>query len=164
VFATHDDPPDRLHETIATLRAQTYGRWELCIGDAGSTNEATWEALADADASSARISVAFGHPAGNEGEAIAAAYRLAGGSYVAFPGRLKRFAPDALERCVEALRAVPEADVLFADSDLIDAGRFTLIRREFVNKLGGPRAALAASHAADVVAHLAGRTEHVHSL
>jgi hypothetical protein len=163
VFAAHDDPPARVAATVATLRAQTYERWELCIDVSGSTNEATRAALADAEAASARVFVSDGLAA-PASDAIVAAHRLASGAYLAFPGEFKRFAPDALARCVDFLRGTPEADVLFADSGLIDVGRFALLRRDFVTELGGPHAALGASHAGDVVAHLAGRSERVYSL
>jgi glycosyltransferase involved in cell wall biosynthesis len=163
VFAAHEAPAAHVAATVATLRAQTYERWELCLAASDSTSEATRAALADAEAASARIFIAD-RLAAPASEAIVAAHRLASGAYLAFPGEFKRFAPDALRRCVDFLRATPEADVLFADSGLIDVGRFALIRRDFVTELGGPRAALVASHAGDVVAHLAGRSERVYSL
>lgn len=110
--------PERLRETIESVRAQTYDRWELCIGDGGSSQQvrALLEELQKADRR-IRVTVLDENQgiAGNTNEAM----DLARGEYVAFLDQTDLLAPFALFRVAEALNKDPGIDVLSSDWDLL---------------------------------------------
>ena len=98
-----------LEDTIASVLAQTYARWEWLIADDGSTDEtvARIEALAARDP---RVRVFEAPPPnGLAARARNLAMRHARGEYFAFLDADDRWAPEKLERQVAYLEDHPEA-------------------------------------------------------
>lgn len=91
---------------IASVRRQTYTRWELCL--TGPTPPRSLPATA---ANDARIKWALPN----------SALTLASGDYVAFLDQNDLLAPQALAELARAINLHPQARILYSDEDKIDA-------------------------------------------
>ena len=114
-----------IRRCVASVVAQTHPNWELILYDDGSTNAATLAVLDSLRGSDSRIKVWFS--TGNRGIAAAtnAAIALSSGSFVGFLDNDDELTPDALAATAQAIRANPNADLLYSDEDKIDeAGNY----------------------------------------
>lgn len=120
-----DPPLWMLAEAIASVRAQVYGRWELCIADDASLDDAVRLFLRREAAVDARIRLDCGTIRRGVSVATNRALALASGDFVAFLDHDDRLAFDALLCMAETLRTAP-APVLYSDEDRIGPdGRHT---------------------------------------
>ncbi len=141
VLPVRDTPPGLLAACVASVFAQTYRDWQLCIADDAS---AVPPALpADARVRSTRLAASAGIAAASN-----AALALADGALVAFIDHDDLLAPHALAAMAQAARDNPAAGLLFSDEDQLEAGRH--VRPYF--KPGWNPDLL---HAQNVVGHLA---------
>ncbi len=91
----YNTPPEYFGELMASLQAQTYGNWELCLADGGS-NKVTIAAFHDWQAKEPRLKLnLLKKNLGIAGNTNAAA-DLASGEYVAFLDHDDILPPDAL--------------------------------------------------------------------
>jgi GT2 family glycosyltransferase len=175
VVATHGVPKTGpLTAMLRSVLEQTYGNWELCVGE-GSQSRAVRALLEAYGRRDPRIKPRF-LPAdeGFSGNA-AAALDLAGGEFVTFLEPDATLAPFALFEVVRAVEGDAEVDVLYSDEDTITArgrraeprfkpdwspdalrgqnyvGHLAVFRRELLDKVGGPRAGLDGAHDYDLV-------------
>ncbi|MGH2655660.1 MAG: glycosyltransferase [Actinomycetota bacterium] len=185
VVPTWNPPVDLLREMVESLRAQTYGTWELCIAD-GSSESGVRDALEDLERSDERIRVVrldrnLGI-SGNTNEAL----KLATGEYTAFLDQTDVLAPFALYRVVEALNRDPGIDVLYSDWDLLsEDGRvrfnpfftpewspdlllsanymvhLSVVRTRLVREVGGLRPELDGAQDWDLLLRVTERTDRV---
>jgi len=181
VFNTH---PAWLERAVASVRDQTYARWELILSDDGSTDAGTLTVLR---ASSADPRVQVIRAAANGGIVAAsnAALDRARGEFVAFLDHDDELAPEALAEIVAHLGDAAGADVVYTDEDKIDpSGRrrqahfkpdwspelldscmyvshFTVMRRQLVVDAGGFRAGFDGSQDYDLMLRVAERTDRV---
>lgn len=154
-------PVPFLSQAIASVRAQGYPDWELCIVDDASTDPEVRASLAREASADARIRVARREANGGIARATNDALASALGEYCAFLDHDDLLAPDALLRLAEEIASHPDAALIYSDEDkLDDAGRrrlpffkpawdgewirttncvlhFTAIRTEILRKLGG---------------------------
>jgi glycosyltransferase involved in cell wall biosynthesis len=121
LMPTYNPQPAWLREAIASVRAQTYDRWELCIADDASTDPQVAALLEAAAAEDSRIRWVRRPVNGHISEASNSALALAGGDWVALMDHDDLLAPDALLRVAHELRAHPEARMVYSDEDKIDA-------------------------------------------
>jgi O-antigen biosynthesis protein len=165
--------------TVASLLAQYYGEWELCIeGDALAGELAD---LADRDP---RIVIASGEYAGSSASTLNAALARASGEYVILVKAGGRLTPDALVEIATAL-AASDADALYGDDDVVDEmgrrsnpafkpdwspdfllskyyiGSPSVMRRSLVNEVGGFRTEVDASCEYDLWLRVTERTERI---
>ena len=119
----HNPPVDMLEEAIASVRAQTFTDWELCLVDDGSTNPEVIAAL-ERHAASDRASTSSDarRPAGISA-ATNTALALATGEYIALLDHDDTLAPDALERVADQIAAQPDLDMIYSDEDTVLDGR-----------------------------------------
>jgi GT2 family glycosyltransferase/glycosyltransferase involved in cell wall biosynthesis len=111
-------PVAALEAMLASVRAQTYDRWELCLADA-STAEEVRAALARAAAGDGRIKLrTLGENRGISGNSNAA-LDMAAGDFVLILDHDDALAPDALFEVVRALGERPDADIVYYDEDKI---------------------------------------------
>jgi GT2 family glycosyltransferase len=120
VMPIYRPEPDQVRAAIASVRAQAYENWELCLCDDGSQQadlQQYLQRLADSDAR-----VRWKHHSRNRGIAAASntAIGLASGEYTAFLDQDDELAPEALAAVTDAL-AHQRADVLYSDWDRIDS-------------------------------------------
>ncbi|MEG9503796.1 MAG: glycosyltransferase, partial [Methylorubrum extorquens] len=105
------DDPVQLGETVASLRAQVYPDWELCLAAAPS---AALDALAAEDD---RIRLL--PPGKSKAASLDAALAQARGPYLATMEPGARLAPQALLALVRRLTREPDLDLLYTDEDRI---------------------------------------------
>jgi GT2 family glycosyltransferase len=121
LLPVHDVPLPFLSETLASVRAQCYADWELCIVDDASTDPAVHERLAAEAGAEPRIRLVRRSANGGIARATNDALALAHGEYCAFLDHDDRLAPDALLCMAEAMVRHPAAALFFSDEDKLDA-------------------------------------------
>ena len=112
--------PADLKRAIASVRAQGYSNWELCLTDDGSGSAETSAILAQAAAEDARVRVTALAKSGGISAASNAALALGRGEYVALLDQDDELSPDALYHAVDAINHHPRAGFLYSDEDKID--------------------------------------------
>jgi O-antigen biosynthesis protein len=123
----HDPPPYMLDETVASVRAQTYDRWELCLVDDGSQNPEIIAALQRHAASDPRIRLARHDTARGISAATNTATDIATGRYIALLDHDDTLTPDALQHVAARIASDPTLDMLYSDEDVV--GEAGLIER-----------------------------------
>jgi glycosyltransferase involved in cell wall biosynthesis/GT2 family glycosyltransferase len=110
-----------LRETIASVRRQTYGRWELCIAHADAADHRARRFLRAAAEEDPRIRLV--ELAENKGisKNSNAALELVTGDFVVLLDHDDIMVDHALSTFARALAERPEIDVLYSDKDLTDA-------------------------------------------
>jgi O-antigen biosynthesis protein len=173
-----------LQNTIASVRGQVYGDWQLCLANDGSDRSETLEVL---DSVRGAPSVAVIDLPGPSGIAAAtkAALSLADGEFVAFLDQNGVLKPHALAQVARWLDANPLLDVVYSDEDKLDEhgelydphikpdwspdllmtqnylGHLTVVRRSLVEEVGGLRPEYDGSQDYDLVLRLAERTDRI---
>jgi GT2 family glycosyltransferase len=120
VVPVYNPPAAFLSAMIDSVRAQTYGNWELCLADGASTAEHVRPILEKAAASDPRIRVSFLESNGGIVGNSNAAAGLASGDFLALLDHDDALAPFALHAVVAALNDAPDADFLYSDEDKLD--------------------------------------------
>jgi GT2 family glycosyltransferase len=114
----YNTPPVYFGELMASLQAQTYENWELCLADGGSKEESI-AAFKDWQSREPRLKLnLLQKNLGIAGNTNAAA-DLASGEYVAFLDHDDILPPDALFEMVRTAQDTG-ADFIYSDSDNID--------------------------------------------
>ena len=112
-----------LEEAIASVRAQTFTHWELCLVDDGSTDPEIIAALQRHAASDPRIHLTRRDTAGGISAATNAALHIATGDYIALLDHDDTLTPDALQHVADTIAAQPDLDMIYSDEDVVgDAG------------------------------------------
>jgi GT2 family glycosyltransferase len=173
-----------LRTMIASVRAQTYPRWELCVVDQtiNPRMRAVLERLASTDR---RIRVQRGRRDAGWAEAAGQALKAAKGEFVALLDHRDELSPEALLAMVKRLNEDPELDVIYSDEDRIDTdGRYVepfykpgwgpdlllsmnflaslvVLRRALVEDVGGFRPGLDGSEDYDLLLRVTERTTRI---
>ncbi len=117
VVPVYNPPIEFLQALIASVREQTYSRWQLCLADA-STNVDVIQYLATL--ADDRILVkrleSNGGIVGNSNAALA----FASGDFIALLDHDDTLAPFALHEIVAAVNRQPEAEFFYSDEDKLD--------------------------------------------
>ena len=174
-----------LEEAAASVSAQTYDHWELCLADDGSTDPRVVALLDRLEAENPRIRTARRSANGGIAAATNDALALATGEFVAFLDQDDLLAPQALFRVVARLQDQPDTDLFYCDEDLLGTdGRrrepffkpgwspetllsfnyithFVVARRALVESVGGLRPGFDGSQDHDLLLRLAERTDAV---
>lgn len=108
-----------LDTMVASLKAQFYPNWELCLADDCSTLEYLPAALKQLAADDERIKVVFREKNGHISEATNSAIELATGEYIGFMDNDDELAPDALFEVARAINRNPNIDFFYSDEDKI---------------------------------------------
>lgn len=120
VLPIHRPPPAWLAEAIASVRAQTYPRWELICVDDGSADPAIADLLARAVAADPRITALTLDENRGVSHACNLGLTRAAGDYVLCLDHDDRLEPHALARLATAAHESGR-DILTADEALTDA-------------------------------------------
>ena len=189
VMPVFNTEPSWLQDAIASVRAQVYEDWELCIGDDGSTNPGTIEVLEAQLQDDPRIRLVRLPDQQGIVAASNAALSLATGQFVGFLDHDDELKPHALGEVALALDAQPTLDVIYTDEDKREPdGRLTdpffkpdwspdhlmsrnyvchflVLRRSLLEKLGGFRPGYDGSQDYDLVlraTELTRQIAHIH--
>ncbi len=117
VYNTHER---WLRLAIASVRAQLYERWELCIADDASTAPHVRSILAEAAAADPRIRVVYREVNGGIASASNSALGLATGGFVGLLDHDDELSEHALYHIAAALGQEPSLDFLYSDEDKLD--------------------------------------------
>jgi glycosyltransferase involved in cell wall biosynthesis len=180
----HDPPVSMLDEAVGSVRAQTFGAWELCLADDGSRDPHVIAALERHAASDPRIRLVRQPVASGISAATNAALSRATGRYIALLDHDDTLAPDALEQIAARIAADPALDMVYSDEDIVDGGRQVWVhlkpawspdtlrtngytchlgvyRRSLVEEIGGFRSEFDGSQDIDMILRLTERSDHV---
>ena len=188
LMPAHEASARSLQESIGSLQRQLYPAWELCIAADESLSPSVHAMLQEAAAGDARIRVRTSPETATS--LLNLALETARGDFVARldPGDL--LSEHALYLVAERLDRAPETDLLYTDEDYLSdtgqrvlprfkprwspdlllstdyVGRMCVVRREFVERLGGFRPEYEGAESYDLVLRVAanttpGRIQHV---
>ncbi|MDH4169222.1 MAG: glycosyltransferase family 2 protein [Acidimicrobiia bacterium] len=182
VVPVYDTPPHLLERCIASVRAQRYPHWQLCLADDASTDAAVGAILDRHEAADPRIVTVRRPTNGHIVAASNSALALATGDFVALLDHDDELPDHALYLVARAIDADPHLDLIYTDEDKIDEeGRrfdphfkpdynpelflgqnylshLTTLRRSLVTDLGGFRAGFEGSQDYDLFLRVVART------
>jgi GT2 family glycosyltransferase len=119
IMPTYNTPPTMLKAAIASVKAQLYQNWELCIADDASTSKATLDILAEAARSDDRIRVVYRTENGHISEATNSALEIATGDYLCLFDHDDLISEDALYHFARVLNT-KRFDIIYSDEDKVD--------------------------------------------
>jgi GT2 family glycosyltransferase len=185
VMPVHDPDLDHLKLAIASVEAQFYPNWELCIADDVSKNPAISSFLADYAARSKRLRFGRLERSGQIAGTTNAAIALARGDFLAFLDHDDELTPDALLEIATLLHDNPDTDLIYSDHDILGIdgrrrfpsfkpdwspelllsymyfGHLKVYRAALVRSVGGLRAGFEGSADYDLALRLVERTERI---
>jgi GT2 family glycosyltransferase len=121
IMPVFNPPEDFLRRAIASVRAQVYPDWQLCIADDASTEPYVAEILRAAAAEDTRIDVVFRPKQGHICEATNSALARATGTFVAFLDHDDALREHALYMVAHTLQTHDDAGLIYSDEDKINA-------------------------------------------
>jgi GT2 family glycosyltransferase len=119
----HNTPANYLEEMFASVAAQTYDNWELCVVDGGSDSPGTIETLKRWESRDDRIRVERLTENLGIAENTNRALRLATGDLIACLDHDDLLAPFALYELARAALEFPEVEIFYSDEDRLSAKR-----------------------------------------
>lgn len=185
VMPAHETDPELLAAAIASVRAQAYDRWELCIADDASNSPATRETLAREAASDPRVRVRRLEERQGIAGASNAALELARGEFVALLDHDDELKPHALLEVAKLLNDRPDLDYVYSDEDkrdpqsaLVDpffkpdwspdlelsinyVTHLSVYRRSLLERVGGFRSGFDGSQDYDLVLRVTEQTDRI---
>lgn len=117
VVPLYKTPVQYLEKMIASVQAQTYGNWELCLSDGSGADSPLAEVLKSWQQREKRIRVISHEEALRIAPNTNAAIEAATGEFVAFMDHDDELLPHALYECVKVLNAHRNAEVIYSDED-----------------------------------------------
>ena len=181
VMPAYATPAPLIKAAIASVQAQLYPHWELCIADDGSPGEALWALLEDEARRDARIRIVRRPVNGQIAAATNSALGLATGDFVAFMDHDDLLTAHALYHVAATLEQHPDAGLIYSDEDKIDerglrsqpyfktarnadlmlgqniVNHLAVYRRSLVEDLGGVREGFEGAQDHDLALRAAGR-------
>lgn len=121
VMPVCNTPEPFLRAAIASVEAQLWPHWQLCIADDASSAPHVAEVLAQAAARDPRIRVIRRTSNGDICAASNTALTLAEGEWVALMDHNDLLSPTALYEIAAEIDAHPEAAVIYSDEDHVDS-------------------------------------------
>ena len=185
IMPVYETPERWLRQAIASVRAQLYPLWELCIADDASRAPHVRRILEQASREDQRIKIVFREVNGHISAASNSALALATGDFVALLDHDDELAEEALYAVASAAEG---ADLIYSDEDKIGedgtlsdpffkpdwnpdlllsqnyVGHLCAIRRSLVDELGGFRAGVEGSQDYDLILRAAARTDRIRHL
>lgn len=120
VMPVYNVEKEWLQQCVASILAQAYPNWELCMADDASTDPNVKDWLTAYAEQDARIRVAFRSENGHISEATNTALALATGEFVVLVDNDDLLPPNAFYEVVKALNENPAYDLIYSDEDKID--------------------------------------------
>nr|WP_256260997.1 glycosyltransferase family 2 protein [Shewanella sp. NIFS-20-20] len=120
IMASYNSPIAYLAQCIASVKAQVYPHWQLCIADDASTDPEVLALLQSYVTADERIVICAREQNGHISAASNSALALAEGEYVALLDHDDLLAPHALLMMAQAINRHPQAEFFYSDEDKID--------------------------------------------
>ena len=186
ITPVYNTDPRWLRRCVASVRAQLYPEWQLCLSDDGSSRAETRATLDEIETLDERITVVRNATNGGISAASNAALALATGQFVALLDHDDELAPNALLEVVKVLNAHADADVVYTDEDKLEmdgthvepffkpdwspeylrscmyVGHLTVYRRAIVDQAGRFRSEFDGSQDYDLALRVTERTSRIH--
>ena len=126
VMPVYEADPEFLKEAVGSLKAQTYGNWELCVSDSSQDRPDLKDLITSLAEEDGRIRAVFQDRRMQISENTNAAIGLASGDYILFMDQDDLLEPHALFMCMQAVSENRGADLIYSDEDKYDSasGRF----------------------------------------
>ena len=115
-------------EAVASVQAQMYPKWELCIAVPGQTDAAVREALDVMVAADQRIKLV---PAPADQGLLAAAFEAATGDWVVVLNAINKIAVQAINTPAKVIFKGEKCDIIYTDSDKLFAPSFERAAPDF---------------------------------
>nr|WP_255657209.1 glycosyltransferase [Lysobacter lactosilyticus] len=115
-----DPDPRRLARAIASVQAQAYDRWELCIADDRSSDPNVKRVLSDLAFADPRIRVVWRMHRTQPSTTFNAALDIARGEHIALLAPDDALSEHALLCIAETIARKPRAAIVYSDEDCID--------------------------------------------
>lgn len=109
-----------LRAAVASVQAQLYPHWELCIADDASPDPAVREALQQMAAADARIRLMLRERNGHISEASNSALDAVTAPWIALMDHDDLLPADALFEVARCIQAHPQARLIYSDEDKVD--------------------------------------------
>lgn len=119
VVPLYKTPEKYLDEMIASIKAQTYANWELCLSDGSGENSPIIEKLRKYEAEDQRIRVVYTKKQMHISENTNEALKIATGDLIAFGDHDDLLAPNAFYECVRLFNEDLKADAVYTDEDKV---------------------------------------------
>ena len=117
----YNTPEKFLEEMIGSVRAQTYGNWQLCLADGSDdAHEAVGELCRREALSDSRIVYQKLERNGGISENTNECMKLASGDWIALFDHDDLLSPNALFEAMKTLQAHPETELIYTDEDKVD--------------------------------------------
>lgn len=120
VVPLYRTPDIFLDELIASVKNQSYKKWELCLSDGSGKDSPLTQKLKEYERKDKRIRVVHNekqlHISANTNEAL----KICTGDYIAFADHDDVLTPDALYECVAAINENPKIELIYSDEDKIN--------------------------------------------
>ena len=131
VVPLYKTPTQYLDALVQSVRAQTYGNWELCLSDGSGKSESDNDAggavqtplralLGHLQAADARIRVVTSDTQLGISDNTNKALEIAKGECIAFADHDDLLAPNALYENVKMINEYPEVQFIYSDEDKVD--------------------------------------------
>ena len=120
VMPAFNTSPVLLQDAIASVQAQLYPYWELCVADDASPTDCVVNVLREAASKDARIRWIRRPTNGHISAATNTALTLATGEFVVLMDHDDLLPAHALYEVAVELLAYPDADVIYSDEDRVD--------------------------------------------
>lgn len=120
VMPVFNPAPEDLERAIASVRAQIYPHWELCICNDGSTDPSVVHMLTSVAKLDSRIRLISHAINKHISHASNSALSLATGKYIGFLDQDDELRPHSLLRAVQTFIKRPEVRMLYSDEDKIN--------------------------------------------
>jgi GT2 family glycosyltransferase len=117
VVPTYNSDEKLLREMIASVQAQLYPHWQLCIADDASPNLRVVQVLTEVAAADSRVRFVVRSSNGHISEASNSALELAEGQYVALLDHDDVLPEHALFLVASYINKYPEARLFYSDED-----------------------------------------------
>jgi len=121
VMPAYDTPEPLLQQAIASVRAQLYPDWQLCVVDDASPSDRVEKVLRELAREDSRIHWIRRPVNGHISAASNTGLSLASGEFVALMDHDDILPEHALYEVAAELQTHPDADVIYSDEDQIDA-------------------------------------------
>jgi len=188
IVPVYNVAPAWLEACIASVRAQTYPFWELCLCDDASTDDATRAVLDRYQGTDPRIRIRRLAKNRGIGGASNMAAEMSTGEFIAMLDNDDTLDPDALLEIARALFSNADIDVIYTDEDKIDEqGRLIdtyykpdfspehlesvmyvlhmlVVRKKLFFAVGGFRPAFDGAQDYDLMLRLSRETQNIHHI
>lgn len=122
VVPLYRTPAEFLRQLVDSVKAQSYGNWELILSDGSGADSPLDSLLDELEASDSRIRAVRNHCQLHIAENTNAAIAAAKGDYIVFCDHDDLLTPNALYENAAVIRSHPDADFIYSDEDKIGVG------------------------------------------